>query len=186
LCDDVDEKSIVAGAVNSVICRQGKILGRNVDGEGLVAALEASTDHRAAGTHVVVVGGGGAARSCVASLVSHDAVVTVMTRRPAERAGWNDGAILTSDMRIPSTSEWVINATNSTLKGEGLDLLDLGPDHALAVDLSYGRPSRFLEECATRGWATLDGLPMLYFQAKLQFEWWFEQELDVEVLGWHA
>lgn len=184
LCDDIDGPSRVAGAVNSVLHREGRVVGRNVDGEGLVHALEAVTGRDASGVQVLVLGGGGAARSSVAALLAHGADVTVATRRPLEASEWNQGARLTTQMSVAAGIDWVINATSSTLKGERVELSSLDPDHALAVDLSYGRASLFLEECAQRGWATLDGLPMLYFQAKLQLEWWFDQEIDVKVLGW--
>ena len=184
LCDEIDGPSRVAGAVNSVLHRAGRVVGRNVDGEGLVQALEAVTGRDASGVQVLVLGGGGAARSSVAALLAHGAEVTVATRRPLEASEWNRGAHLTTQMRVVTGIDWVINATSSTLKGEGVALSSLDPDHALAVDLSYGRASLFLEACAQRGWATLDGLPMLYFQAKLQLEWWFHQEIDVKVLGW--
>lgn len=184
LCDDIDGPSRVAGAVNSVLHRGGKVVGRNVDGEGLVQAVESVTGRDAAGAQVLVLGGGGAARSSVAALLAHGAEVTVATRRPLEASEWNQGARLTTEMSVAAGIDWVINATSSTLKGESVELSSLDADYALAIDLSYGRTSLFLEECAQKGWATLDGLPMLYFQAKLQLEWWFDQEIDVKVLGW--
>lgn len=184
LCDDIDGPSRVAGAVNSVLHHGGKVFGRNVDGEGLVQAVEAVTGRKAAGAQVLVLGGGGAARSCVAALLAHGAEVTVATRRSLEVSEWNRGARLTTEMSVGVSTDWVINATSSTLKGEGIDLVALDPQNALAIDLSYGHTSLFLEECAKKGWSTLDGLPMLYFQAKLQLEWWFDQEIDIEVLGW--
>ncbi len=184
LCDDIDGPSRVAGAVNSVLHRGGKVVGRNVDGEGLVQAVESVTGRDAAGAQVLVLGGGGAARSSVAALLAHGAEVTVATRRPLEASEWNQGARLTTEMSVAAGIDWVINATSSTLKGESVELSSLDPDDALAIDLTYGRTSLFLEECAQKGWATLDGLPMLYFQAKLQLEWWFDQEIDVKVLGW--
>ena len=184
LCDEIDGPSHIAGALNSLVSRGGRVLGRNVDGEGLVQALEAVTRRKVPGVRVLVLGGGGAARSCVAALLAHDAEVTVATRRPLEMSEWNRGAQLTTEMCVSATTDWVINATSSTLKGEGVEFSALEPEHALAVDLSYGRSSLFLDECAARGWTTVDGLPMLYFQAKLQLEWWFDREIDIDVLGW--
>ena len=183
-CDRIDDIAARVGAVNSVIRRDGEILGRNVDGEGLVQALETLTGVSATGCEVIVLGGGGAARSCVAALQSHGAEVTVVTRRPLSPASWSRGARLSNSFDIPRTTAWIINATSSTLTGQQVALGSGGPDSAVAMDLSYGRPSSFLDDCASRGWETFDGLAMLHFQAKLQFEWWFEQEIDLQVLGW--
>ena len=64
------------------------------------------------------------------------------------------------------------------------DLLARLPDHALVYDLTYRR-TPLLEAAATRGLATLDGLPMLVEQGALAFQLWTGREAPRPVM-WAA
>ena len=59
--DGLGESPSLMGAVNCVVCRDGKFIGENTDGKGFVASLRRVTDP--AGKHMVMFGAGGAARA---------------------------------------------------------------------------------------------------------------------------
>ena len=63
LLDDLDEAARVSGAVNTVVVEERGLLGMNTDGSGFVEACEGS-GLSFVGARVLLVGAGGAPRSC--------------------------------------------------------------------------------------------------------------------------
>ena len=63
LLDEVDAAAGVIGAVNTIVVRQGRLLGYNTDAEGFRMALEIEGRTELPGARVLVVGAGGAARA---------------------------------------------------------------------------------------------------------------------------
>jgi shikimate dehydrogenase len=186
VCDVIDDMSQRVRAVNSLRRVGSHIHGRNVDGEGLVRAIESLTGDSAESRRVCVVGGGGAARSVVAALLDSGADVTILTRRTIPQETWNSGAHLAVGTQVPECTQWLINATTSTLSGEDVEAQWGDCEPGFAMDLSYGRDSQFLERSRQLGWRVSDGLAMLICQAQLQFEWWWGEVVPLEVLGWSS
>src|SRR5438876_5306810 len=56
LCDELDDLARRSGAVNTLVFRDGRIVGANTDGPAVASALDAR------GARVLVLGRGGAAR----------------------------------------------------------------------------------------------------------------------------
>ena len=82
--DAITEEAQRVGAVNTVHCAEGRLLGDNTDGRGFLQPLgEAGVSVR--GQMVVVLGAGGAARSVVHRLAAEGARV-VLANRTRERA----------------------------------------------------------------------------------------------------
>jgi len=58
ICDEIDEVATHTQSVNSLLVRDGKLLGASTDGDGFVNALRGQFDASPEGLHVVVLGGG--------------------------------------------------------------------------------------------------------------------------------
>ena len=61
--DEVDDLARRIGAVNTIINRDGRLLGTNTDAEGFITSLKIHGDVDPAGLDAVLVGAGGAARA---------------------------------------------------------------------------------------------------------------------------
>ena len=79
ICDTVDDTARRAGAVNTLVFRDGRIAGSNTDGYGFVANLRAHGVDPAAGP-ALLLGAGGSARAVAAALLDAGAPVTVANR----------------------------------------------------------------------------------------------------------
>jgi len=66
--DELDESASDAGAVNTVLVREGRMIGYNTDGYGLLCSLGEDLDYIPGEARIVVIGAGGAARGAVAAL----------------------------------------------------------------------------------------------------------------------
>jgi 3-dehydroquinate dehydratase/shikimate dehydrogenase len=163
-----------AGAVNTLIRREGGWDGDNSDMEGLLAPLGGRILSSA---RVVVLGAGGAARAAAAALVDAGARVTVCARRPEKAAEVAALAGCDAVPMPPPPGSWdvLVNASSAGMHPQ----VDDTPwpnarfDGALVYDLVYNpRETRLLREAREAGCETLDGLPMLVAQAERQFALW--------------
>ncbi len=190
----VDRLSPIAaelGAVNTVVRRDGRLVGENTDGDGFVAALRADEGIDPEGRRFLVLGAGGAARAVVRAVAAAGAdEVLVVARRPeaAEMAaalGHHVGRV----GRIEQAGEVdvVVDATPAGMSGTA-DRLAIDPDRLapgqLVVDLVY-EPlvTPLVAEARARGVAAVNGLGMLVHQAAAAFRMWTGEDPPLEVLS---
>ncbi|MGH8672543.1 MAG: shikimate dehydrogenase, partial [Burkholderiales bacterium] len=131
---------------------------------------------------VLVLGAGGAARGVLGPLLALHPALFTLVNRTLEKARLLKntfsalGAITVCDYAgLEGPFDLVINATSSSLKGEGLDLPDdLFAADSLAYDLMYGNSSIPFQELARRRGAgsCADGVGMLVEQAAESFYLW--------------
>ena len=81
ICDSVEPSAQRAGAVNTLVFRDGRISGSNTDGWGFLANLRAHGVDPAAGP-ALILGAGGAARAIAAVLLEAGVAVTIANRTP--------------------------------------------------------------------------------------------------------
>jgi shikimate dehydrogenase len=195
LVDAVSPLARSAGAVNTIVNRNGSLFGDNTDVYGFVTSL-AEVCPKVAESTALVLGAGGAARGVVLALDELAVRLILVANRDPERAktlaselGLNsihpiDSGDMSLKRALPSTN-LLINATSlgwhpgeMPIKPELLDQL---PPDALVVDLTY-RDTDFLIAARKRGLRTLDGLPMLVHQGAKAFELFTGQAAPVEIM----
>ncbi|MEZ5099543.1 MAG: shikimate dehydrogenase [Thermoleophilia bacterium] len=184
-CDAVDEVAARAGSVNTLLVRDGRVLGSSTDGLGATAGIDA------VGRHVLLLGAGGAARPSATALLDAGAGgVTVAARRgdaAAElaerlRALYPDRAIATAAAWPPmEDADIVVNAT--PIKDDAI--VPVRPDQQV-VDLAYlpdGRRTALVEAARAAGCRTIvDGLEFLVRQGAASFETWTGRPAPVETM----
>src|SRR5690606_37828225 len=79
LVDDLDPEARAIGAVNTIVKQEGRLVGRNTDAPGFLAALR-ETEFEPSGRRCLVLGAGGAARAVTWALVRAGAEVHVANR----------------------------------------------------------------------------------------------------------
>jgi shikimate dehydrogenase len=190
LADHATPAAARAGAANTLVFGSDGIEADNTDGAGLLADLDArAPGWRNSGGHVVVLGGGGAARGIVTALAAHGFdEIRIVTRRHEQAAGlimdagagaWVDWANLDGALEAAGL---VINATPLGLGGAS----PLTPDFsatletAVVYDTVYApRETAFLAAARGANRRALDGLGMLVGQGALAFNRWFGLTPDV-------
>lgn len=195
LLDEVAPVARRVGAVNTIINRDGRLLGDNTDVAGFAAALGEVAPERA-GHRALILGAGGAARAVALALdgLGLDQI-TIANRDPA-RAGRLAADLAPAPLRAIELSEdqlrtalpgttLLINATSlGWHAGESplpLALLALLPDGAIVADLTY-RDTDLLLAARQRRLVTIDGLPMLIHQGARALELWTGQAAPLAVM----
>jgi shikimate dehydrogenase len=178
LMDFLDESAAAAGAVNTVVIRDGRKTGYNSDGFGFVESLRAHAPQWGR-SHVVLIGAGGAARGIAAALKNAGAEkFSFLNRTPAKAEKiigdlQLKGTVVSS---VPRDATLLVNCTSLGMEGQPPLALDISPlnDNAVVCDIVY-RPlvTPFLWSAKQRGLAVVEGLPMLLHQGRLGFRHWF-------------
>jgi shikimate dehydrogenase len=195
--DAVDKPSAAVRAThacNTFWLHRGKIHGDNTDVTGFRHAVsEVIPD--VAGTRVLIIGSGGAARAVLHALLEDRvADVTVLGRKPARAIEIADVAgrrakrvrYLTSDKSLRTEGfDLVVNASSLGLKdNDALPLAFSKLGGLTAVfDVVYRLGgTRWVEIARANGIPAADGAEMLIRQAAAAFELWFDVEAPLAAM----
>lgn len=170
--DDLDEAAKHAGAVNTVYKRDGRLIGTNTDGAGLVQALMPYTDFTG---RVLIVGAGGAARGIVQALPTRDVTIVNRTMERAKALADTFGVVYTTFDEMDVSRYDVIIQTTSVGMDERSTPLSLEGlrQNTVVCDIIY-RPlvTPMLQEAKRRGAKVVTGVAMFVGQGALSFEKW--------------
>jgi len=155
LVDEVSETARRIGAVNTLIPRDGQLVGDNTDAYGFGRALR-ETVAGAMPSSTLVVGAGGAARAVLVALQDAGIDEIGLVNRTLEKA-----QALAADLNEPERP--------AITAGSWMDLEGVASTALLRL-------------ASARGLRTMDGLPMLIHQGARAFELWTGQAAPVEVM----
>jgi len=178
-----------AGALNTIFMhKDGRLIGFNTDGTGLLADLKNTLRVNPEGLRVLMIGAGGAARGVLGPLIDHNPIKLIVANRTLSKAEElverfipecdENTKLVASSLDSLDTHgrfDLVINATSSSLTGNDLNLPEnLFAQRSLAYDMVYSNT-----DTAFMAWAkahgahrVIDGFGMLVEQAADAFLIW--------------
>lgn len=188
-CDELSDEAAQIKAVNTLLFKQGKIIGYNTDVSGILATLKDKLAISSLkGKNVVLIGAGGAAKAALYALYKLNSENVYIINRSLERA-----AILKrqfeTNFKIVNVESFkdldrllldvkpylVINSTTIGLKGEKLpiDFRKLWKKTKI-FDMVYNvaGTTPLVKEAHKSGLKGVDGLYMLVFQGAKSFSLW--------------
>ena len=146
LLDAVDDDVTAIGAANYLTIEQGRLIGHNNDGKGVVKAIEKVTP--LAGQRVVMLGAGGAGRAMAVELAWAGAAhLTLVTRRREQ--GEEVATTVTRASGVPALEP--VAVTWSTVD----------PACVVVDVITNPRITPFLATARERGCPVVDGVEML-------------------------
>jgi 3-dehydroquinate dehydratase / shikimate dehydrogenase len=174
--DWVDPLAYRIGACNTVALQRGRWLGWNTDAAAVVEVLTKRL--RLAGSRILIVGAGGAARAAAYAVRAEGAEVVITARREAmartlargvaaQVVPWNSEESLEVDAVINATPVGMYPHVDNS----PFDLARLRVRVVFDM-VYYPLGTRFLNEARRRGLTTISGLEMLVAQGARQFEIW--------------
>jgi len=191
-CGELTGAATTLGVVNTVVLHDTVPTGDSTDGAGFLDAA-ADADVPLAGTAVLVVGAGGAARAIVHALGPVAARVVVAARRPTAAA--DTAALAAGGEPLPwadlgaavAAADVVVNATPIGMRGEPppFDPSALTPAHVVVDTVYEPAETPLLAAAAARGARTVNGLGMLVHQAAGSFRRFTGCDAPLDVL-WAA
>lgn len=184
LAEECSAYAQYAGAVNTLYQRQGKLIGENTDGLGLVKALIHTHGYSLSGRSVLLLGAGGAARGVVYPLLQAGVTQLLIANRTLSKAQ----AIVSAHQGIANCQlsacalddlpnqpfDCIINATSTGLSDNALTLPNTILNHdSVCYDMVYGRVTPFMQWATPHCQQVYDGYSMLVAQARISFRHWF-------------
>lgn len=183
----------VAGAVNTLMLKEGQIYGDNTDGQGLVNHL-LSLGWPLKGAKVAILGAGGASRGVALPLIEAGIKQLTIANRTVQKAQALIEQLCAASPVIEAIDpnycaleqlegdfDLIINATSIGLSGEMLPIKDTLNCH-YAYDMMYGRELPFLTHFSDKGAEVSSGYGMLIGQAALSFKLWTGTSVDLKAL----
>ena len=172
--DQLTEVAQKMGAVNTIVRREGKLIGHNSDPFGFLTMLHSSS-LQVAGKKVLVLGSGGASNTAVAVLKELGAQVVIISR-----SGENNY----ENLDLHRDASAIVNCTPVGMyPNPGVSPIDLShfPHLEGVLDMIYN-PARtkLLLDAENRGLVAVNGLLMLVAQAKESAEWFLGHSLSGE------
>lgn len=208
LVDERDALAIRVGALNTIVNRDGRLIGYNTDVQGFIRALAENAGHLLSGENnrrAIIAGTGGAARAAALGLLENGFEELVLLGRTeahliqlqrdlqriaslsgsaahirARRFGSSDLATLFARIDL------LVNATPVGLYENDAPLLldvTLLPVTAVVMDMIFNPPETpLLRAAATHGCQTINGLSMLLYQGAQAFELWTGRDAPVAAM----
>jgi shikimate dehydrogenase len=208
LLDEIEPVTGRIGAVNTIVNRDGRLVGYNTDSIGFMRALRRDGGFNSENKHVVILGAGGVARAAgfaligasVKSLVitdiieskAHELVAALTRDTDRIRGAAPDVRSLSVDgsqfEQAVSGSDLIVNCTpigmrHSPAEWQAPLKAGLISGRALVYDLVYNPiETQLLKEARKAGADTLGGLAMLVYQGAAAFELWTGEAAPVDIM----
>ena len=195
--DELDPSARLIGAVNTVVNKNGTLIGYNTDGKGFFKSLPSFAIQ---GKKMTILGAGGAATAIIAQAAldqaeeifvftrqsSYDKTVSkmeVISRQTKSRIHvFNLEDLATLQDKI-NQSDLLVNGTSVGMDGETLPLAEGNqlPSQILVADVIY-KPfeTPFLKWARSQKVEAVNGLGMLLYQAAEAFELWTGQPMPCQ------
>ena len=195
--DQLSEEARLIGAVNTVVNREGTLIGYNTDGKGFFKSLPS---FKISGKRMVLLGSGGAAKAILAqAILDGVSQVSVFVRsasiektRPYLEKLQNETGFKVDLFALEDVSELqaritdsdlLVNATSVGMDGvsQPIPTSILLPEKLLVADVIY-KPfeTPFLKWARNQGNHAVNGLAMLLYQAAEAFQLWTGKEMPTD------
>ena len=185
--DELDDTAEKIGAVNTIMNREGVLIGYNSDGLGAVKALFERTVIK--DKNVVILGAGGAARAIGFAIISEGGRVTVINRTPVkgEELARDLGADFQPISKLNKTVCHILINTTPVGMFPDVDAMPVKKqdlDKTMVVmDVVYNpMKTRLLRAAENIGCQTIDGASMFVYQGAFQLELWTGMKAPVDVM----
>lgn len=196
--DIKDGSVILTGSLNTLLFKDGKIMGFNTDGIGFLNSLR-EKGIPLQGRKVLLIGAGGAARA-VAFVVAQQGVarLTVLNRTPQKahrlaqelRSFKPETEVSTASYDLDlalviSDSDLIINATSVGMKdhpGIPIPTDDIDQRHVVYDLVYWPLRTELLKRSEERGARVVSGLEMLIHQGAESFRIWTGKEFPIPIV----
>lgn len=190
--DDIDDSAAKMGAVNTVLCKDGRFIGYNTDGIGYVRSLQQKFPNLQEKKEIpiLIIGAGGAAKGIYHGLKREGFELITIANRTIEKAteivGASHAISIEQAEETLAAYDVVIQTTSVGMKPNDEQIimsLENMTNDTIASDIVY-QPimTKFLREAQAKTTAVHMGHTMLLYQAQSAFEIWTNQQPSTDGL----
>ena len=192
--DEISSRAMEAGAINTLIINDKKIIGDNTDGIGLINDLEINFNQPLENKRVLILGAGGAALGILNPLLKRKPKLILVANRSASKT-----KIITSKFKLNSTLDAcgindlesnqtfdiIINATSIGVTKQSINFPSfIISEDTICYDLSYSyEPTLFMHwSMENKAKLAIQGWGMLIEQAAASYFLWRNRKPNTSTL----
>lgn len=193
----ISEEAELIGAVNTVVVKEGELIGYNTDSTGFLNAVRNELHFKPEGKDVLIIGAGGSARAVIGALAPHRVRSILIANRTFARAQRLSQEFHRRFPKVPIAPIPLSRKTLEKRVGE-VDLVvqttSAGVTEGLPIEFSWKgakrstvafdlvyRPAEtpFLKGARSAGLRGSNGLGMLLYQAAASFKLWTNRQMPI-------
>jgi shikimate dehydrogenase len=195
--DQIIGDSVISGSVNTIINRDGRLIGTSTDGIGFLRSLREEGHFELKGKNIILLGCGGAARAVIYCLIAAEIQSLVIVNRNFEKAVslqeqvWNKTGFTVTVHDLTQLHELNWESYDLLINSSPVGLQD---DQSLVpriylmpklfvYDMVYKRGgTKLYQEAIQAGCQALSGLSLLLYQGAESLRLWFEVDPPIDVM----
>jgi len=196
--DHIDEEAKSIGAINTILNKDGELLGYNTDGVGALNALK-SNKINLAGKKIVILGAGGASKAITFTFAKEVGKIIILNRtlEKAEKLAGEVYSTLGREVEAKALSmdnlKYELEETDVLINATSVGMAPKDDDSPVSrrllrsdlvvFDLVYNPfETRLLREAKAIGAKTIDGLTMLVHQGAASYEIWIGRKAPINIM----
>lgn len=183
MCDEVRGIANDIKAVNTLINKDGNMIGYNTDAAGFLKSIESFGKIDT----VLILGAGGTAKALAVIFKQNETKVTILNRSEnrldffkklgVETFSWEDFKLSNYDLVVNTTSAGL---ADNNLPLEKNLLKKVFENSKYAADVIYNKETPFLKMAKEFKLPYKDGADMLLYQGVLAFDLFYDHKFDVD------
>ncbi|MGJ8656088.1 MAG: shikimate dehydrogenase [Akkermansiaceae bacterium] len=198
-CDELSASVKLLGVANTIHFKDGKILGDNSDGPGLIQALEDDFGVKVKGSKILVLGAGGGAGKAIATQLNQEGCDQLyLSNRTVSKVETLAGSLIKTATQVHTIGngflelagvaeevEIIINATSMGMKPDDalpFPVESLCASHKVYDAIYNPAETPLLKAAKDNGATTANGLSMLIHQGAVSFKIWTGKQPDVALM----
>lgn len=194
MLDEIDEHSRKLGAVNTIAFREGKLVGTNTDGTGIVRAIREEFGIALKDQRILILGAGGGAGRAIATQCfleicgsltlanrTQEKIAALAVSLKAQTAAMNPEALAPVMLEI----DLIINASSLGMKqGDASPVPSylLNSNQFIFDTIYVGKKTPLELEANAAGAKSANGLSLLLHQGVLALEFWLGRKIPLDVM----
>lgn len=182
-CDEVRGFAKEIGVVNTIVNKDGRLIGYNTDADGFLFSIEDFKDVK----KILIIGAGGTAKALAKKFKLENFEVSVLNRSEGNLLYFKEAGFTTYSWEdCPITSyDLIVNTTSAGLSDENypapLELLtSLLQKTSYGADAIYGKLTPFLKLCKEMNITYKDGSDMLLGQGVLANNYFTQEQYELQ------
>ncbi len=187
-CDEVKGIAKKIGAVNTIVNKDGKLIGYNTDAPGFYKCATSFGKL----SNVLILGAGGTAKAIAAVFKENNIAITILNRSQKRLIAFEEQGFKTYtwDNFTPGYYDLVVNTTSAGLTDSKLPtpkkiLEEIFEKSRYAIDVIYNKQTPFLKMASKYHIPFKDGSEMLLYQGIYAFDLFFNMEYSEEKIHQH-
>jgi shikimate dehydrogenase len=181
LCDTIKGIAKEIGAVNTLVKKNGKMIGYNTDAEGFLKSSQTFGEINS----ILILGAGGTAKALSTIFKNLGKSITILNRSKNRLEQFKEIKTYSWDTFKVDKYDLIVNTTSAGLQDNNLPapkelMQEIFENSSYASDAIYNKETPFLKMAKEFNIPCKDGADMLLYQGVLAFDLFYDHQFELD------